>query len=115
MYNRENVYFHNNKGIKVAWFQFTYKGYKSIVLSEIHTEGPSLTNSIESAISYMLYIMQVPVVIYQDCGDEGLFRVDYAITGEYFDGDRECKRVANISWHYFSKDLTSLELLYGKT
>lgn len=115
MYNRENVYLHHGKRVSFDWFQFTYKGQKSVVLKERYTEGPSLTNSMEGAIQYILWIMKVPVVIYQDCDDEGVFRVDYTVIGRFYQDGREGVEVGKLSWHRFSKDLTALELLYAKT
>lgn len=114
MYNRANVYLHNNKRVQITWFQFKHKGHKSVVIKEAHTEGPSLTNSIENAIERIIYIMKEPVTIYQDCGDEGIFKVDYSIRfGDQFRPD-ETLEVGQVSWHHFSKDLTSLRLLYGQ-
>lgn len=116
MYNRNNVYIQNNKRVGIEWYQFTYRGKKSVVMREEHTEGPSLTNSIENAIARILYIMKEPVAIYQDCGDEGIFKVDYSIRirfGDQFRPD-ETLEVGQVSWHYFSKDLSSLRLLYGQ-
>lgn len=111
MYNRNNVYIQNNKRIGIEWYQFTYRGKKSVVMREEHTEGPSLTNSIEGAIARILYIMKEPVAIYQDCGDEGIFAVHYHLDTPM--PRWEDMKVVKVSWHYFSKDLTSLELLYA--
>lgn len=115
MYNRNNMYIHNGQRVGLKWFQFTHKGQKSVVMREDHTEGPSLTNTIESAIERIIYILKEPVTVYQDCGDEGIFQITYSIRfGDQFRPD-ETLEVGQVSWHYFSKDLTSLELLYAKT
>lgn len=114
MYNRNNVYIHNGKRVQIEWFQFKHKGRKSVVIREERTEGPSLTNSIEGAISRILYIMKEDVTIYQDCGDEGVFHVEYD-GGIGLDAEgNDFYVVESVNWHYFSKDLTSLELLYAQ-
>lgn len=115
MYNRTNVYIVNGKRIHIDWFQFKHKGHKSVVLKEAATEGPSLTNTIEEAIARILYIMKEPVTIYQDCGEEGIFKIDYSIKIDDTFRPDETMEIGRVSWHHFSKDLTSLELLYAQT
>lgn len=98
-------------------------GFKSIaenaiLLNEVSTTGMSLTNCIEAAIEKVVQKLGEEVEIYQDCGDEGIFRVHYKSShqgglqpaafgyGSY--------TITDVAWEFFSKDLSTFEVLYGK-
>ena len=106
---------------------------KILVLKELKLEkyAQSLTNSIEIAIEQVFrqrvftsrmgsqYIKD-EWKIFQDCGEEGIFRVTFDIErrgglttngGGPFEGDH----VVNPQWKYFSKDIKTILALYGKT
>lgn len=112
-YNRSNVYIHNKYRISIDWFQFKIKGQTAVVMREGYTEGPSVTNTIEGAIERLLYIFQTDVIIFQDCDEEGIFKINYKATAKTT-YDREYE-IYGVNWQYFCKDISSLELLYAKT
>lgn len=103
---------------------------KTMILKEHSSEGGSLTNNIESAIEYSfraIYHRKSNRRVYkatdwtvlQDCGEEGIFKIQFELerrTGMTTNGGGmfEKEQVANPKWEYFSKDLKTYEVLYGK-
>lgn len=114
MYNRTNAYVYSGNKVTFDWFQFTYKGQKSVVVKELYTEGISLTNSIEGAIALLIRIFNFPIIIYQDCGKEGIFKIEYDYNGSMKDTVPDEYLFLNLSWHKFSDSLETMELLYAK-
>ena len=101
-----------------------------MVIKEHAIAGPSLTNTIEEAIMACYkaiywrksnrggYQIKDWTVL-QDCGEEGFFKVSFDLekrTGMTTNGGGmfEKETITNPKWEYFSKDLKTFEVLYGK-
>lgn len=116
-YGRTNAYNVNNDFVEFNWVQFKLNGTIAVVIREGLINGISLTNSIEYAIARLVDLFKEPILIFQDCGEEGVFQVYYTVNIgplDAIDFGRQTE-IVNPKWEYFSKDLTGIELLYGRS
>ncbi len=82
-----------------------------ILLSEVKTDGTSLTNCIENVVEQTIRATEVlhgnELEFYQWCPGEGLFRLHL---------DKKVTRDMppfTIRWEYMSADMKAFEVLYG--
>jgi hypothetical protein len=103
---------------------------RTMVLKEHSILGPSLTNTIEYAIEKSFIALfwrksnrggyiATDWTVLQDCGEEGIFKITFDLErrgGMTTNGGRmfEKEKIANPKWEYFSKDLKTFDVLYGK-
>lgn len=86
------------------WYKTLVNGQVAVVVKERESTGPSLTNRMESVIDVLVKEYDYNILVFQDCKEEGIFKVDY----EYWIYARSPK------WTYFAKDLKAFNLLYGQ-
>lgn len=121
-YGRIFQYRAGNHTLQVEWVQCQVKGKRAIVMREFNTTGPTLTNSMEFALGYLCRIFERDIVegqtpmFFQDCGEEGVFRIDYKVDAKIrFTREVAYPEVSNVGWTYFCDTLKAFEALYGRT